>query len=63
MKFKPGDEVRVIVDGDHSEIRIVKEFVPDLCGDGCCNVYTLEGDPKLYYWESQLQSVEEGCEK
>lgn len=54
MKYKPGDSVRVV---GNPEVRKIEAFHEDLCGDGCCSGYTLEGDGNMAYWEGQLESA------
>jgi hypothetical protein len=49
-EFKPGE--KVIVGG---EVRLVKEYIEDTCGDGCCDGYLLEGDDAVTYWPGDLQ--------
>ncbi len=46
---------KVIVIGDTTNtVRTVVEYNEDLCGDGCCSGYRLEGDESVFYWRGQL---------
>lgn len=55
-KFKPGD--RVLFEGTE---RVVARFDADSCGEGCCDMYTLEGEPDVGYFEWQLKPIREAA--
>lgn len=49
---------KAIVIGENTTVRTIAEYNDDLCGDGCCSGYRLEGDENLWYWRGKLCPIE-----
>ncbi len=43
----------------HRQVVTINQYNDNLCGDGCCEGYSVvEGDPNIYYWPSELVPTE-----
>jgi len=43
-----------VVIGENTTVRTIIDYQEDLCGEGCCHGYALDGDEFTFYWRDDL---------
>jgi hypothetical protein len=49
---------KVVLLEEVDKVRTIIDYQEDLCGEGCCSGYALDGDEFTFYWRDELRPLD-----